>query len=161
VGERVATLLLEEWEDDIHTPKMGTWESTRTFETSKLDCKGQNTLHWGVLYIIGKKLSKCRCWKWAHTSHLDIYSISYGKKKGQESNWQFDSRPLKVRIDPTLVREGEVRDVVEKLLMRATSLLLTSPPSKVWAESYKSTKWRESIVLYSSLGVSRQKTIRM
>jgi hypothetical protein len=27
---------------------------------------------------------------------LDICSTSYVKKKGQESNWQFDSRPLKV-----------------------------------------------------------------
>jgi hypothetical protein len=25
---------------------------------------------------------------------LDIYSTSYAKKKGQESNWQFDSRSL-------------------------------------------------------------------
>jgi len=34
-------------------------------------------------------------------SHLDICSTSYGKKKGWESNWQFDSRPLKVgnRLD--------------------------------------------------------------
>jgi hypothetical protein len=27
--------------------------------------------------------------------HLDIYSTSYGKKKGRELNWQFDSQPLK------------------------------------------------------------------
>jgi hypothetical protein len=33
-------------------------------------------------------------------SHLDIYSLSYVQKKGQESNWQFDSRPLKVRNRP-------------------------------------------------------------
>ncbi len=35
-------------------------------------------------------------------SHLDIYNTSYGQKKGQELNWQFDSRPLKVgnRPDP-------------------------------------------------------------
>jgi hypothetical protein len=33
-------------------------------------------------------------------SHLDICSPSYGQKKGQESNWQFDSRPLKVRNQP-------------------------------------------------------------
>jgi hypothetical protein len=35
--------------------------------------------------------------------HLDIYSTSYGKKKGRESNWQFDSQPLKVgnRPDPS------------------------------------------------------------
>jgi hypothetical protein len=31
---------------------------------------------------------------------LDIYSPSYGQKKGRESNWQFDSRPLKVRNRP-------------------------------------------------------------
>jgi hypothetical protein len=62
-------------------------------------------LHWGVLYII-EKLSKCRCRKWACMSHLDICSTSYGKKKGQESNWQFDSRPLKVgnRPDPGVCR---------------------------------------------------------
>jgi hypothetical protein len=50
----VATALLEECEDDTHTPKMGTWESSGTPKTSELDCRGQNTSHWGVLYIIGK-----------------------------------------------------------------------------------------------------------
>ncbi len=50
----VATPLLEECEDDTYTPEMGTWESTGTLEISKLDCKVQNTLHWGVLYFIGK-----------------------------------------------------------------------------------------------------------
>jgi hypothetical protein len=58
----VATLLLEECEDEIHTPELGTWESTGTVETLKFNCRGQNTLPWGVLYIIGK-LSKCRCQK--------------------------------------------------------------------------------------------------
>jgi hypothetical protein len=29
-------------------------------------------------------------------AHLDIWNTSYGQKKGHESNWQFDSRPLKV-----------------------------------------------------------------
>jgi hypothetical protein len=38
--------------------------------------------------------------KWARVSHLDIYNTSYGKKKGQESNWQFDSRPLKAENRP-------------------------------------------------------------
>ncbi len=40
--------------------------------------------------------------KWARMIHLDIYSTSYDKKKGQESNCQFDSRPLKVRNRPNL-----------------------------------------------------------
>jgi hypothetical protein len=33
-------------------------------------------------------------------SHLNIRSTSYGKKKGRESNWQFDSRPLKIENRP-------------------------------------------------------------
>jgi hypothetical protein len=33
-------------------------------------------------------------------TRLDIYNTSYGKKKGQESNWQFDSRPQKVKNRP-------------------------------------------------------------
>jgi hypothetical protein len=77
--------ILEEWEDDSLTPKMGTWEFVGTPETSKFNCKGQNTSHRGVLYIIGK-LSKCKCRKWAHMSHLDIWSTSYDEKKGRESN---------------------------------------------------------------------------
>jgi hypothetical protein len=106
VGRNVATPLLEECEDDdIHTPEMGTWESFGTPENSEFDYRGQNTSPWGFLHTIGKLL-KCRCRKWPSMSHLDICSISYGKKKGWESNWQFDSRPLKVknRPDPGVCR---------------------------------------------------------
>jgi hypothetical protein len=42
------------------------------------------------------KLLKLRCLKWARMTHLDIWNTSYGQKKGQESNCQFDSRSLKV-----------------------------------------------------------------
>jgi hypothetical protein len=35
--------------------------------------------------------------KWPRMSHLDICNTSYGWKKGRESNWQFDSRPQKIR----------------------------------------------------------------
>ncbi len=41
----IATLLLEEWDDDIHVLEMGTWESTETPKNSEFDCNGQNTLH--------------------------------------------------------------------------------------------------------------------
>jgi hypothetical protein len=39
-------------------------------------------------------------------SHLNICNTSYGKKKGRESNWQFDSRSLKVknRLDPDVCK---------------------------------------------------------
>jgi hypothetical protein len=33
-------------------------------------------------------------------NHLDICNTSYGKKKGQESNWQFDSQSLIVGNRP-------------------------------------------------------------
>ncbi len=33
-------------------------------------------------------------------THLDIYNTSYDKRKGQESNWQFDSQPRKVENQP-------------------------------------------------------------
>jgi len=52
-----------ECEDEIHTPKIRTWESSGTLETLEFDHKGQNTSHWGVFYII-EKISKCRCLKW-------------------------------------------------------------------------------------------------
>ncbi len=97
--QTITTLLWRKCENETHTPKIGTWESSGTPETSEFDYKGQNTLHWGVLYIIGKLL-KFRCQKWPHMGHLDICSTSYGKKKGLESNWQFDSQPLKVGNRP-------------------------------------------------------------
>jgi hypothetical protein len=84
--------------------KPNTWksrelESSGTPECSELDRKAQNTSPWGVLGVIGKP-SKCRCPKWPCIGHLDICSPSYGQKKGRESNWQFDSRPLKVKNRP-------------------------------------------------------------
>jgi hypothetical protein len=95
----VATPLLEECEDDTHIPEMGTWESSETPKTSEFNCKGQNTSPWSVLHFIVNLLN-CKCRKWPRMNHLDIYSTSYGKKKGRESNWQFDSRPLKVKNRP-------------------------------------------------------------
>jgi hypothetical protein len=47
-----------------------------------------------------ENLLKLRCLKWACMMHLDIWNTSYGQKKGRESNWQFDSRPLKVENRP-------------------------------------------------------------
>jgi hypothetical protein len=90
---------LKECEDDTHTPEMRTWEFFGTLENSEFNYRSQNTLPWGVLYIVGKVL-KCRCRKWPRMSHLNICSTSYVRKKGRESNWQFDSWPLKVRNRP-------------------------------------------------------------
>jgi hypothetical protein len=85
-------------------------ESSETPECLKLDNKAQNTSHWGVLGVIGKVL-KLKYRKWPRISHLDICSPSYGQKKGRESNWQFDSRPLKVgnRPLPDFLIESAIR----------------------------------------------------
>jgi hypothetical protein len=76
-------------------------ESARTPECSELDSKAQNTSHWGVIGVIGKFLKR-KYRKWPRIGHLDICSSSYEQKKGRESNWQFDSRPLKVGNRPLL-----------------------------------------------------------
>jgi hypothetical protein len=70
-------------------------ESPGTPECSELDKKGQNTSHWGVLGVIGKVLKR-KYRKCPRIGNSDICSPSYGQKKGRESKWQFDSRPLKV-----------------------------------------------------------------
>jgi hypothetical protein len=78
---------------------VGSWSPKWTSKSLERNCRGQNSSSWWVLYNI-KKLLKRRCLKWAHISHLDIWNTSYGQKKGRESKWQFDSRPLKVRNQP-------------------------------------------------------------
>jgi hypothetical protein len=79
--------------------KVRGWESSGTPECSDLKSKGQNTFHWGVLGVIGKVLKR-RYRKWPRIGNSDICSPSYGQEKGRESNWQFDSRPLKVGNRP-------------------------------------------------------------
>jgi hypothetical protein len=82
-----------------NTPKVGDLESSRTPECLGFNSKAQNTLHWDALGVIGKVLKR-RYWKWPRIGHLNIGPPSYGQKKGRESNWQFDSRPLKVENRP-------------------------------------------------------------
>jgi hypothetical protein len=95
----VTTPLWAKCEGEAHTPKSEKLESSGTPKNSELDCRGQISSHLNVLDVIGKVL-KCRCPKWPRMSHLDICNSSYGQKKGRESNWQFDSRPLKVENRP-------------------------------------------------------------
>jgi len=76
-------------------------ESSGTPECLRFNRKAQNTSHWSVLSVVEKVL-KLRYRKWPRIGHLDICRPSYGQKKGRESNWQFDSRPLKVRNRPLL-----------------------------------------------------------
>jgi hypothetical protein len=81
---------------------VGSWSPKWTIEFSEHNCIGQNPSSQKVVYII-EKLLKRRCLKWACIAHLDIWNMSYDQKKGRESNWQFDSRPLKVGNRPDFV----------------------------------------------------------
>ncbi len=99
VNMKKTTPLWGKCEVATHTPENGTWESSAIPKNSKRNCRGQNTSHWDVIYTV-RKVLKFKCPKWPCMSHLDICSTSYGRKKGRESNWQFDSRPLKVRNRP-------------------------------------------------------------
>jgi hypothetical protein len=139
----VATPLWSKCEDGIRIPKSGNLESSGTPVTSELNCKGQNTLPWGVFYTIEKAL-KCRCRKWPCMSHSDIYSTSYGQKKGRESNWQFDSRPQKVgnRPDPSVCRWSATHcwKALEESYKFASDLI----PIRGLSWSYELPKSRES-----------------
>jgi hypothetical protein len=95
----VATPLWAKCEGEAHAPKSGKLESYGTPKNSELNFRGQISSHLSVLDVIEKVL-KSRCPKWPRMSHLDICSPTYGQMKGQESNWQFDSQPLKVRNRP-------------------------------------------------------------
>jgi len=137
----------------IYTPKM--WESVRewthtlpsglplweleslwSFESSKSNFKGKNSLDWKLLYII-RKLLKCKCVKWAHTIHLNTYNTSYGQNKGRKSKCQFDSWPLKVRnhLDVGACRWHATG--FGKLSTRDTTLI------EVDTRNYGPPKWRE------------------
>jgi hypothetical protein len=70
-------------------------ESPWTLESSKSDWRNQNSLDWWFFYIV-ENLLRHRCLKWTCMIHLSTYNTSYGRNKGQESKWEFDSQPLKV-----------------------------------------------------------------
>jgi hypothetical protein len=61
---------------------------------------GVKTHHIEEFFISLKRYWNLDVLNWARMTNLDIWNTSYGQKKGQESNCQFDSRPLKVRNRP-------------------------------------------------------------
>jgi hypothetical protein len=112
-------------------------ESSGTPECLEFDSKGQNTWHWGVLGVIGKVLKR-RYRKWPRIGHLDICSPSYGQKKGRESNWQFDSRPLKVwnRPLPDLRIESAIhswKDLAEGYKFGSDLVAIRLCSGELWA----------------------------
>jgi hypothetical protein len=143
--------------------KVGGLESSGTPECSELNSKAQNTSHWGVLGVIGKVL-KLRYRKWPRIGNLNICSPSYGQKKGRESNWQFDSRPLKVvnRPLPDVALKSATRHW--KALDESYNIDSQLVPIRVWGEELWPFKvpgvqlghFRDSI-----LGVPTRCAIRM
>jgi hypothetical protein len=112
-------------------------ESQWTFEFPEGDCKSQNSLDWRVLYI-NRKLLKLRCLKCACMTHLGTKNTSNGQKKGWESIWQFDSRPLKVKNRPdSLVHRWHVTyrwKVLEKGYNFSLDLIsIKGLHTKLWA----------------------------
>jgi hypothetical protein len=91
----VATPLWGKCKDETHTHKSGNLESSGTPKNAKLDCRGQNTSHWCVLYTVGKVL-KCRCRKWPCMSHLGHLQHKLWSKEGPI----IKSRSLKVKNWP-------------------------------------------------------------
>jgi hypothetical protein len=91
------------WRNEPSHSKMnshvGSWSPKSSPKSSERNFRGQKSLPQRILYIIGKLLKR-RCLKWARIAHLDIWNTSYGQKKGRESNWQFDYRPLKFKNLP-------------------------------------------------------------
>jgi len=85
----------------------------------------------GVLYIIRLEF---RYLKWARIAHLDIWNISYGQKKGRESNCQIDSRPEKIGNRPDLPGFRRRATYRWKLSTRTTTLLQTAFRSKVCSQ---------------------------
>jgi hypothetical protein len=127
----VATPLWDKCEDETHTPKSEKLESSETPKNLELDFRGQHTLHWGVVDVIGKVL-KSRCPKWPRMSHLDTCSPSYGQKNSRESNWQFDSRPLKVRNRPLPDVCSKSATWIWKALEESYNLGLDLTPIRGW-----------------------------
>jgi hypothetical protein len=126
-----------------NTSKVGDLEPSGTPECLEFDRKAQNYSHWGVLGVIGKVLKR-RYRNWPHIGHLDICSPSYGQKKGRESNWQFDSWPLKVRNRPLPNIWFESAIHRWKISTRATSLVQTSSRSDFAVRSYELPKSQDS-----------------
>jgi hypothetical protein len=127
-------------------------ESRCTPESSKGNCKGQNSLDWRLPYII-EKLLKCNL-KWARMTHLDNWNTSYGHKL-----W-----PLQVRNRPNFLtykwRAIYYWKALDKSYNFALDLIsIGGLHTKLWApKSQESQLWE---FRDSHLGVSGPKAIWM
>jgi hypothetical protein len=78
-----------------HLEKLGIWSPLGLPNVQSSTARGK-TPRIRVFLVSLEKVLKHRYRKCPRIGNSDICSPSYGQKKGRESNWQFDSRPLKV-----------------------------------------------------------------
>jgi len=64
-------------------------------------------MDWRVLYIIGNLL-KCRCLKWAHMTHLDIWNTSYGGSGIKLVIWLLTIKNKELTQFPSMQGECEI-----------------------------------------------------
>jgi hypothetical protein len=94
---------------------------------------------------------KFRCLKWARMTHLDIWNTSYDQKKGQESNWSFDSRPLKVRKRPDFLACRWRATYYWKAFNKGYNFAL----NLISIEGLHTKLWGPKVTRVSTLGISR------
>ncbi len=116
-------------------------------------------MDWDVYYIIGNILER-RCLNGARITHLSISNTSYGQKKGWESNWQFNSRPLKVRNPPDFLackwRATYYWKTLDKGYKFSSNFIsIEGLQTKWWAPKLQESQLWE--LRDSHLGVSEQK----
>jgi hypothetical protein len=138
--------LREVWGHHSHSRK---WDLRVLRDSWKLKVRFQGSKHLALRWSLYRgKVLKCRCPKWPCMSHLDICNTSYDRKKGRESNWQFDSRPLKVENwpDPSACRKSVTRrwKVLKESYKFASDLIPIRGLSKeLWAAKVSGVQtWR-------------------
>jgi hypothetical protein len=88
------------WGCDNHSHSRK-WDLGVLWDYQKLRAQLQGSKHLALRRSLYRwKGLEVQMSKWPRMSHLDICSTSYGRKKGRKSNWQFDSRALKVGNRP-------------------------------------------------------------
>jgi hypothetical protein len=147
---------LKEWTFTLQVSShYGSWSPKWTLESSERDLRGQNPLVGKVIYIIGNLLKR-RCLKWARITHLDIWNLSYDQKKGKKSNWQFDSRSLKVKNRPNFLAYGwraayRWKDLNESYNFASELITIEGLHAKLWASK------AVGVPTIGILGLPRQK----
>jgi hypothetical protein len=77
------------------------WSLEWTFKFSENDCKGQNSMEWGVPYIIGKLL-ELKCSKWAHIGHFKHKLWSKERPRVQLVVWLLTTKSLELTQFPCM-----------------------------------------------------------